>query len=348
MVIIIGAGLSGLLTAYRLKEKGIPFKILEARDRIGGRIHTLESKNGTPLEMGATWFTQEHSCLLKLLKELNLPYFEQYMKGTAFFQQYPDSPASLIDLPPQAPSYRIAGGTTMLLETLYKAMDKEDVLFNQTVKKIQVKDNSILIEATENHEAELVVLAIPPKLWAQHISFVPNLPTPLKDIATKTHTWMEDSMKVAFVYETAFWREKKQSGTFFSNTGPITEFYDHSNLEGNKHALCGFVNPYIKDLAIEERKTLLIEQLRENFGEEATQFTEYQECIWSNEKNTFTSSPSLLHPHQNNGNPIFTNTLFEDRLLFSSTEVSPHHGGYMEGAVIIAEEIANKVQQQLS
>jgi monoamine oxidase len=58
MVIIIGAGLSGLLTAYRLKEEGVPFKILEARDRTGGRIHTLESKNGTPLEMGATWFTQ--------------------------------------------------------------------------------------------------------------------------------------------------------------------------------------------------------------------------------------------------------------------------------------------------
>ncbi|MBC7418283.1 MAG: NAD(P)-binding protein [Pedobacter sp.] len=31
MILIIGAGLSGLLTAYRLKRAGIPFKIIEAR-----------------------------------------------------------------------------------------------------------------------------------------------------------------------------------------------------------------------------------------------------------------------------------------------------------------------------
>jgi monoamine oxidase len=236
----------------------------------------------------------------------------------------------------------------MLLKTLYNALDKEDVLFNQTVKKIQEQNNSIVIEATENHEADLVVLAIPPKLWAQHISFIPDLSFSLKNIATKTHTWMEDSMKVAFVYETPFWREKKQSGTFFSNTGPITELYDHTNLEGNKYALCGFVNPNMKDLAIEERKTVLTTQLRENFGEEATQFTEYQECMWSEEKNTFTPSLPPLHTHQNNGNPIFTKNPYKNRLLFSSTEVSPHHGGYMEGAVFIAEEIANKILQQLS
>jgi monoamine oxidase len=36
IVILIGVGLSGLLCAYRLKKEGIPFKILGARNRIGG------------------------------------------------------------------------------------------------------------------------------------------------------------------------------------------------------------------------------------------------------------------------------------------------------------------------
>ncbi len=83
MVIIIGAGLSGLLIGYRLKRAGIPVKILEARDRIGGRIFTLEGGGDTPVEMGATWFGSQHVNLIKLLKELGMAGFEQYMKGTA-------------------------------------------------------------------------------------------------------------------------------------------------------------------------------------------------------------------------------------------------------------------------
>ncbi|MGO3181761.1 MAG: FAD-dependent oxidoreductase [Aequorivita sp.] len=70
MILIVGAGLSGLLTAYRLKKEGIPFKILEARPRIGGRINTLYGTNNTPVEMGATWFGDQHIHLIALLKRI--------------------------------------------------------------------------------------------------------------------------------------------------------------------------------------------------------------------------------------------------------------------------------------
>jgi len=48
MIILIGAGLPGLLTAYRLKNAGMPFKILEARARIGGKINTVSTAGNTP------------------------------------------------------------------------------------------------------------------------------------------------------------------------------------------------------------------------------------------------------------------------------------------------------------
>ena len=81
MVVIVGAGLSGLLIGYRLKSLGIPFQILEARGRVGGRIYTRLSTNATPVEMGATWFGDQHVHLKKLLEELGIGYFEQYMNG---------------------------------------------------------------------------------------------------------------------------------------------------------------------------------------------------------------------------------------------------------------------------
>ena len=85
-VIIIGAGLSGLSTAYRLKKAGISFKIIEAQDRMGGRIETIYGHDDTPMEMGATWFGKEHVNLIRLLSELNIGYFEQHTEGIALFE----------------------------------------------------------------------------------------------------------------------------------------------------------------------------------------------------------------------------------------------------------------------
>lgn len=91
-VLIIGAGLTGLLLAYRLKKDGKSVKIIEARNRVGGRIHTLKSAKETPIEMGATWLSLQHQELLRLLKELELPVFEQYMQGIALFEPLSTAP----------------------------------------------------------------------------------------------------------------------------------------------------------------------------------------------------------------------------------------------------------------
>lgn len=53
-VIIIGAGISGIAAARLLKSKGYSVLVLEARNRIGGRIWTDTSLN-SPLDMGASW-----------------------------------------------------------------------------------------------------------------------------------------------------------------------------------------------------------------------------------------------------------------------------------------------------
>jgi monoamine oxidase len=116
--------------------------------------------------------------------------------------------------------------------------------------------------------------------------------------------WMEDSIKVALIYSQPFWEQENLPGTFFSNTGPITELYDHCNHKRSKYALCGFIHSSFNTLTYTERRVSVIKQLINVFGEKAEEFIGYEECIWSKEVNTFETSDVFLNPHQNNGNPI--------------------------------------------
>lgn len=343
MVLIIGAGLSGLVTGYRLKQAGIPFKILEARGRLGGRIHTVYGKSQTPVEMGATWFTQEHRQLKALLDELQLGYFEQNMDSKVHYQTAVSHPTQLVQIPSQAPSYRISGGTSKLLYALFQKLDDNDVLFNRTVQKINIHNNTVEVHTTELFKGDTVVLAIPPKLCAKRILFEPRLPTELERVAKETHTWMENSIKVGLTYKRPFWQDEQLPATLFSNTGPITELYDHTNRKKTKFALCGFMNVSLKNLTFEERKARILDQLKGVYGVSVLDYIDYQECIWSTEKYTYEPSDLLIHPHQNNGNPIFRRPLFTNKIIFSSSESAKLFPGYMDGAVCAGNSAAKTI-----
>ena len=69
-VVVVGAGIAGLAAAKDLQESGYEVTVLEASNRIGGRIYTDRSL-GFPLEIGANWIhsNQAESNRLMFLKE---------------------------------------------------------------------------------------------------------------------------------------------------------------------------------------------------------------------------------------------------------------------------------------
>jgi monoamine oxidase len=73
MVLIIGAGASGLMAARHLSGRGIPVCVLEARDRLGGRIHTTRDPAFTfPVENGAEFVHGDLPLTSGLLREAGI------------------------------------------------------------------------------------------------------------------------------------------------------------------------------------------------------------------------------------------------------------------------------------
>lgn len=71
-VLVLGAGLSGLYTALLLEAKGLAVTVVEARDRVGGRVYTLDDLPGKP-EAGGQVFNEQYQRLITLAKRLQVP-----------------------------------------------------------------------------------------------------------------------------------------------------------------------------------------------------------------------------------------------------------------------------------
>lgn len=334
--IIIGAGLTGLSAAYFRQQKGLDSLILEARGRPGGRMHTSRRAGGTPLELGATWLGTKHTELVALLHELGLETFEQVTGGRAIYEAISTSPPQVVQLPHNdQPSYRIAGGSDALIDALVKSLPENSIRYEAVVQSVVAGTNGISVSTgAETFTAERVVSTLPPNLLVSTIKVEPALPENFVRMASETHTWMGESIKVGLRYPQPFWRENGQpGGTIFSNVGPVSEMYDHTNVEGTQFALKGFLNGSYFSLSREERRDMVLNQLRKYYGEVVDTYSAYEEAVWRNEPYTFTPNEGHVLPHQNNGHPIFRQEFLDGRLIVAGSETAALYPGYMDGAV---------------
>ena len=75
--IVIGAGVAGLAAARTLAEAGRRVALIEARERVGGRIHTVQAIQGDlPVELGAEFIHGLPEELIDLVDEAGLTRFE--------------------------------------------------------------------------------------------------------------------------------------------------------------------------------------------------------------------------------------------------------------------------------
>ena len=80
-VLIIGAGLAGLSAARALESSGATVQILEARDRVGGRILNAKLSTGDPIEKGGQWVGPTQTEILALADAVGVDTFPTYNTG---------------------------------------------------------------------------------------------------------------------------------------------------------------------------------------------------------------------------------------------------------------------------
>ncbi len=344
-VIIIGGGLSGLALAYFLFQKGKDAIVLEASSRPGGRILTVEGNRGMPLELGATWFSSIHTELSALIQELGLTSYPQFSEGISFFQTKSFEPPQKFFIPASdEPSCRIAGGTHMLINTLAERINSERIHLHKKVTTIKALDDGLRILAADGSvfETDQAILCIPPQLAAATIFCTPALPDKLLQILPTVHTWMAGALKFTLEYEAPFWRKQGYSGMLYSHAGIVTEMYDHTNFEESRYGFTGFLNGSAASFSQDVRKELVLRQLGELYGEEATRPTAYFDKVW-NDEFILSGTPVIMRPHQNNGHPALQLDYMDGRLHFCCTETASKFPGYMEGAIVAARSTAARL-----
>lgn len=347
-ILIIGAGLSGIYLAYLLKKEGFTIKLLEANDRIGGRIYTKNIHN-TKVELGATWLWKYNLELLKLCQDLDIALFEQNMRGDALFESISNNSPQRFQIPiNQEISYRMVGGTTVILNKLTENITDKELILNQKVVEIFEKSDGVnIITKTLKFSADFVISTIPPQLLINTIQFSPRLDEKLIQVANNTHTWMKDSIKFSIIYNTPFWKEKGLSGVGFSNVGPFTEIYDHSDFENKHFALMGFINGNLANETKSFRENKIRIQLNKFFGDEGINYLSYEEKIWPQENLLNYKNKHFISPHFNNGHSIYQESFLNGKLIIGGSETSTSYGGYMEGAIYRGNQIVSQLKDNL-
>lgn len=338
--LVIGAGVSGLRVARGLQDLGVSVRVLEARDRVGGRLHTRRLDDGRVcVDMGATWFWPGELRVAELVEHFSIETHPQHIAGDALYHG-PEGPRRLDGNPLDVPAMRFSGGAQVLAEALASSL-AAGVIRRDAVVTAVVGSGPFRVHVNDQVlHARHVVVAVPPALAAASIRFEPALPQRLAAVTAVTPVWMGSTAKVVAVYDSPFWRTSGLAGSAVSHIGPLREIHDMSGPEGQPAALFGFAAVDGPGGPLSE--ATVTAQLTELFGPEAAAPCAVLIADWRSEQQTSPPGVEDLDAYQAFGHAEYRPA--PGRFLYwSSTETADVAAGHIEGALQAAERTVQAI-----
>ena len=342
--LVVGGGLAGLYSAYRLSQAGLPFELLEGSGQLGGRIAAAPAPEPHPtvLDVGPTWFWPHQQRMQMLLKELEIDWFPQYSDGDALFDT--GASAGPVRTPGAGAmlSYRVAGGMTALIDGLRSRLDSQRIRTEVEVIGAQRDADGWVVSARDLREertfrARSLVAALPPRMLASGLTPEHWATSQLQGALASQQTWMAAQAKFVAAYPEPFWRSEGLAGDAFSRTGPLVEIHDATEEKTGTAALFGFVGLSANQrvsLGYQSLADACLDQLGTLFGEKAKD--PLYSCLkdWSLEP-LVAAPQDLAEPpaHANFPMSRFTDELESLELHLAGSEYARREPGYLEGAL---------------
>jgi monoamine oxidase len=354
-VAIVGAGLCGLALARTLTRRGLAVQVIEARERLGGRVLTQTcSVSGQALDLGAGWFWPEtEPRVAALLAELGLTSVAQHDPGDALWLTDPNREPERRAEPGgvHAGAQRIQGGAASLVNALAASLPVGTVRTGVALQSLQ--DHGNFIELITRHgppvRARQVVLALPARLLHEHIQFTPALPEAVWEALANTPTWMAAQAKSLTTFAQPFWRTAGHSGNAFVRHAQavLGEVFDASTDEAG--ALGGFValNAVQRENFQRGMPLLIDSQLAQLFGQQAQDGTAYLQD-WAKEHWTCAALDRNQTPEPPQNQPLLRQPLWSGRLFLGGSETATHGAGHMEGALESADRLGHALSRPLA
>jgi len=351
-VLIAGGGLSGLALADHLTRRGVDHLVIEAGDRLGGRILT-RSIAGAEFDLGPAWFWPGQQRMAALAERFDIPVFEQFATGDLMFQDQSGAAQRGRGFASMQGSCRLAGGMGRLVDALAASLAAGTVQTGARLTALKQTAEGFRATlqrggTTETIDARRVALALPPRVIADTVRFDPGLSAAQLQALREVPTWMAGQAKILAVYDQPHWRRAGLSGDAMSQRGPLVEIHDASPMEGGPYALFGFVGvpADMRSAHEKEMMALVLSQLTALFGDSMAVPRDLVLQDWA-------TLPEIARPqdrapvrsHPSYGLPDSLRALTRQGLHFTSTETAPAFGGFLEGALEAAERTTGEILQ---
>ncbi|WP_157271900.1 flavin monoamine oxidase family protein [Azohydromonas aeria] len=375
-VAVIGGGLCALALAHSLQARRLDWALFEARERLGGRVLTVASPRGLPVDLGPTWYwPATQPSITRLVAELGLASIEQPDDGQVLLLDDPNREPRLVAFDPHSAALaedgtpprpgalhggarRLAGGMGALVAAFERRLEAHRLHLGHALESVADLGTHVELELRRGDElhrvqARRVVLALPPRVAASTVYFEPALDAQVRHALQDTPTWMAAAAKAALSTGRATWREAGHTGNAWSthSQAVLAEVFDASPEQPSAAgaALAGFVALDADQRRHFERGLpMLVEsQVAMLFGPEAAQ-GEVQLHDWAREP--WTCAPADRAEDAGGGHPAYGDARLQapqwgGRLWFAGSETARVGGGYLEGALVAAARVRRQLDE---
>ncbi|MDG1089931.1 MAG: FAD-dependent oxidoreductase [Candidatus Marinimicrobia bacterium] len=356
-IIVIGAGMSGLVAAYELVRVGHDVTILEARDRIGGRVLTIRSpfSNNHFAEGGAARIKPSHNLTLGYANHFNLNLDPFYATSGDYVNMSNGNREIISNNTYLNTSYgsilrneylKIRGGSDLLPHSFYNSSALNNKIYlGVPVTSIHQQNNNVTVQTSNGNQfiADRVLCTVPITVLNK-IQFTPPL-SPEKQTAMNGGYRYAPSTRVYMQFQNRFWENESLNG--WGNSDIPEEIWQPTwDLAGSTGIIMSYLRwtaaQEMDALSEEERINYILSRWENIFPGAASSLQSGMSQSWAEEE---WSKGAWASPTGSQDAALANHIgLAEDRIHFAGEHASDDHG-WMQGALFSGLRAAAEINE---